>query len=252
MDALDYRNSHLGAGKAASYHQQFSRNPYRAMMWRLERRLLDSIVATNFDRAPTHLDFACGTGRVLSHLRSATRDPVGVDVSEGMLDIARAELPGCEFVCGDITANDLLQARKFELITAFRFFPNAQPELRAAAMDALSRHLGEDGILVFNNHKNRSSLVYRLARLLRRGADRRDMSDGEARALLASAGLEVSEVYHLGAIPSTERVRLLPVALIEWLETRLSGLAVLQGLSSNLIYVCRLAASGRSAQHRQP
>ncbi len=248
MEALDYRNSHLGAGKAASYHEQFSRNPYRAMMWRLERRVLDSILAENLGRAPAHLDFACGTGRVLSHLRGATQECVGIDVSEGMLDIARAELPGCELICGDITTQDLLTGRKFDLVTAFRFFPNAQPELRAAAISALARHLADDGILVFNNHKNRSSFIYRLARLLRRGSGRRDMSDGEAKALVGSAGLEVIQVRHLGAIPSTERFRLLPVRLIEWLETRLARFPVCRGLSSNLVYVCRRATDQSSAR----
>lgn len=239
MDAIDYRNSHLGAGKAASYHQQFSSNPYRAMMWRLERGILDSIINKNFACAPTHLDFACGTGRVLSHLCAVTRQSVGVDVSEGMLDIARAELSGCKLVCGDITSEDLFPGQKFDLITAFRFFPNAQSELRAAAMEALCRYLKDDGILVFNNHKNRTSLIYRLGRLLRPAPGRRDMSDEEVRALLASCGMEVAEVHHLGAIPSTERFRILPVRVIEWLEARLSKIRAFQAWSSNVVYVCR-------------
>jgi len=251
MVSFDYRQSHLGREKAASYHRQFSKNPYRAMMWRLERRELDSILDDRLSRAPRHLDFACGTGRLLSHLSQRARECVGIDVSEGMLDIARAEMPGCQLVCGDITGSDVLAGRTFDLITAFRFFPNAQSDLRTGAIVALARHLADDGILILNNHKNRGSLIYRLARLMRPHAVRQDMSDQEVRELVDAAGLIVIDTRHIGSIPSTEKYRLLPVPLLEWMERKLSRVALVRPFASNLIYVC-VHAGKRSAQQPSP
>lgn len=245
MSAMpDYRLSHQGAAKAASYHRRFRENPYRAMMWELEQEILDRILIRFLpSRSLRHLDFACGTGRILSYLRQKVTQCVGIDVSESMLDIARDELKDCSLICADITKDGVLNDQKFDLVTAFRFFPNAQDALRNEAMAALARRLDDDGVLVFNNHKNRSSLIYRLGRVLRRGNDRRDMSIREAESLARQAGLEVIATYHVGAFPSTEGVRLLPSGLLGWLERRISRIPAAAKLSSNVVFVCRRAPS---------
>ena len=40
----------------------------------------------------------------------------------------------------------------FDLVTSFRFFGNAQDELRSSALAAINRHLRPQGYLIINNH----------------------------------------------------------------------------------------------------
>jgi ubiquinone/menaquinone biosynthesis C-methylase UbiE len=50
------------------------------------------------------LDAACGTGRVSARLAAAGHDVVGVDATPEMLELARAKVPGAEFVEGRLEA----------------------------------------------------------------------------------------------------------------------------------------------------
>lgn len=238
LTTSDYRNSHLDPQKGVEYHQKFSKNPHRTMIWEIEKTVLDDILRTFFtDTKIRHLDFACGTGRIIEHCQSRASESVGVDVSESMLDVARGRLIDCELLNADITCNDVLKDKKFNLITAFRFFPNAQDELRKSASASLVSHLASDGYLVFNNHKNYSSLSYRLGRLLS-GRDLGEMRESEVREMLSWSGLTIVRTYHMGVIPSTDKYRVAPIPLLGRAERFLSRFASLRSLATNVIYVC--------------
>ena len=64
--------------------------------WDAERTLLEGWIA-GLPPART-LDVACGTGFMTRHHRG---DVVGLDQSERMLEVAREQVPGAEFVQGD-------------------------------------------------------------------------------------------------------------------------------------------------------
>ena len=202
--ALPYVERHKGRG--ADYAETFSpeANPYRAMVWRLERRALDDILRRYLVPGKiAQLDFACGTGRILGHFRDQVASATGVDVSPSMMEVARTAAPAAELIEADLTRNDVLGDRSFDLVTAFRFFPNAEPELRRSALSALARHLAPGGILVFNNHKNRNSLRRRLLRLLGRDVvTLGTMSHVEVESLVAGAGLQILEVVPLAVLPT--------------------------------------------------
>ena len=235
----DYRYSHLPSGTGENYHRRFSVNPQRAMVWELEKRILDRIVQEFFgDGDLVHLDFACGTGRVVTHLENRTRVSVGVDLSPSMLEVARRHLRHSQLIEADITRDDVLGSRTFNLITAFRFFPNAQVELRCEAMQALRRHLAEDGYLVFNNHKNWGSLTNRLARFCRRGG-RDGMTMAAVEDLVEGNGLDIVRTYHLCVLPASERRQLLPCFVLRPIEGALSRCRLFRSLAANLIFVCR-------------
>jgi len=239
---FDYRKSHLAPDYGQAYERRFHENPYRSLMWELEQRVLTRIVELFYNgRTIRHLDFACGTGRILAHLENFTTTSVGVDLSPSMLEVARQKLERGEIIEADITRNDVLGDRKFNLITAFRFFPNAQPQLRLQTMRQLVKHLDTDGFIVFNNHKNLSSLTYRLARLLRRRSGNYGMNITEVQNLLSEVGLKVAKIYHIGVIPSTENHRLLPRPLLRILEAALSRCAIFHNLAQNVIFVCKCA-----------
>jgi predicted TPR repeat methyltransferase len=234
--ATDYRSSHIGKGDG--YASSFSERPLRALVWELERRVLDEVVATRFgERRVRYLDLACGTGRVLTYLEDRVDRAVGVDVSPTMLDVARTRSTRAEIILGDVTQEDVLSGRSFDLVTAFRFFPNAEPALRAGAMEAVQRLLAPDGLLVFNNHRNSSSLMHRVARAMRRGG-REGMSPTEVLDLVDSSGFAIEATYHVGLLPITEKHALRPWALVKCVERAAFALPLPASLYQDVVYVC--------------
>ena len=235
----DYRDSHKAPSKGLEYHAKFSRNPHRSMIWEMEKSALDNVVVELFEgNWYRHLDFACGTGRIIEHMQGRAAESVGIDVSESMLAVARSRLTDAELLQADITCSDVLGSRQFNLITAFRFFPNAQDELRSSAIAGLVRHLSDDGYLIFNNHKNYSSLSYRIGRILARRS-LGEMRESEVHEMVRGAGLKIVRVYHMGVVPSTDRYRIAPIPVLHWLEKKLAKVKMLRSLSSNVVYVCR-------------
>lgn len=236
---LDYRLSHLAQEKGNSYHRTFSSNPYRKMIWKFEKRILDGILSEFLaNHELYHLDFACGTGRILAHFAARAAVSVGVDVSPSMLAVARKFLYSSELFEADLTKNDILGDRKFNLITVFRFFPNAQPSLREDSMRVLMKHLDTDGCIVFNNHKNIASMKFRLARLRGCGGST-GMSLNEVHDLLAKNGLKICKKYSLGFTPANENHTFIPIFLLQRLEQILSGYLPIWHLGENIIFVCR-------------
>lgn len=235
----DYRQSHLQKNKGQTYHSQFSNNPHRSLIWEMEQNVLSSIRCHYYaNRKISHLDFACGTGRILGHFEKDASVSVGVDVSASMLEVVRKSLPQSEIIEADITKDNVLGDRKFNLITAFRFFPNAQDSLRQEAMAQLVKHLADDGFVVFNNHKNHTSTTYRLARMLRRGGDV-GMKMTEVKELLSESGLKIEKIYHIGVFPSTEKHMWIPRFMLSALEKLFSSCNIFRNLALDLIFVCK-------------
>jgi len=197
-----YSRSHLAAEKPAGYEALYATDAWHKRLWSSEQRVLDRILTENYRGKPVKLlDFACGTGRITSFLEDKVHEATGVDVSEPMLAVARDKLKRTRLLRADLTQNNPFGQETFNLITAFRFFVNAEPKLRTAAIKVLSSLLSEDGLLVFNNHQNLLSLSMlcgRLADKARRRTPRNMMTLSLCRALAAEAGLNVVRVYSVG------------------------------------------------------
>ena len=244
---MGYTESHKTKGR--DYHETFAAqvNPHRAMLWRLEQRALDRIVQDHLGSGNvTHLDFACGTGRVMGHFVGRVSSCTGVDVSPSMMAVAREVAPGAELIEADLTTQDVLGTRLFDLITAFRFFPNAEPELRQAVVKVLARHLSPRGVLVFNNHKNRNSLPGRISRFLGRAEPGPSMTHAEVRELVTSGGLRIVETVPLASLPFSENHLILPIPLLEAMERGISGIPALTGIAQDVVYVCSKASRDRA------
>ena len=159
--------------------------------------------------------------------------------------MARNTLTGVELIQADLTCTDTLGDRRFDLITAFRFFPNAESQLRQDALTAIVRHLEPEGMLIFNNHRNRGSLIRRIVVAGRRKIRTRGqqsqwgMSRQEGYELVASAGLRVEREYSLAVLPLSDRHMLKPSGMIEVVEGCLSRIGLFAPLAQNLIFVCR-------------
>lgn len=239
----DYRDALRTSEQARHYDQVVYRpGAYDEWLWCQEQTYLSDVIDRHFGSAcPRLLDFACGSGRILSLLEGRCREPTGVDVSLGMLELARSKLRTSRLVLGDVTADPTLLTGSYDLITAFRFFLNAQEELRADALRALQRLLADDGLLVLNIHGNSLSLRFLsvFTRRLRRrpGTSLNQLSFWAMRRLLAQQGFQVVEVRGYGFLTSGWHGLLTPAVSLA-LEP-LGRLRPTKYLAVNLLVVCR-------------
>jgi len=244
----DYRHSHTKLGTGQKYAESFSQWSYRNYIWEWEKSVLNEILAkyihaSNFIH---HLDFACGTGRVLAHLGGHVAESTGVDISGDMLSAARHNVNGANLIEADLTTHNILVGQEFNIITAFRFFLNAQPELRTGAFAILSDLLSEDGYLVFNVHMNRSSLTARFLRgygKLRglRQPTFNQLSIDEISSMLQESNLEIVDMYQHGVFPIVNEDTRIPISIISSVDAVASRIKFLSNLSRYQIFVCKKA-----------
>lgn len=240
----DYRQSHVNPGRGFFYDRLYSPGTALNFYWQhFERPYLASRFATIASEHPDgrYLDFACGTGRILSVGAGYFRDATGIDVSPAMSSLARAKVPSATILEADVLTEDLdLQA--FHVATLFRFLVRAG-HLREGVLRWLRGVIADDGVLIVNNHRNANSIrgyAYRLRRLLgRSSAPPEILSDEEVRALVRTTGFEPVEDFAFGYIPSFRGHLLLPQRILLPLERRLASSPRLRRFAKNRIYICR-------------
>lgn len=239
---ISYRESHKYETKGAEYEAYYQNKTWQRFLWSREQEIILRILEKYFaDRDIHFLDFACGTGRITEFMEDRVKTSTGVDVSGSMLATAREKLKRTEIIEADITAENVLKPRKFNLITAFRFFLNAEPELRSEAMETLAELLDEKGYLIFNNHQNFGSpwirLRYAHYRKKNPGGIYNVMSIGQMKKLVEGAGLEIVEIYPAGFFnPPKIPVSFHIIRAIDWAAGKFK---FMNQLSENLIAVCR-------------
>lgn len=199
-----YIESHQAPGRGEAYDTFYAEDPEVRYLWQQERRVLRQLLRDFYPENPVHLlDFACGTGRITRFLESRVASSCGVDVSEAMLSVARQKLRRTTVLSLNLLEDCPLRAQSFNLITAFRFFLNAEPELRSAALRTLEPLLAQGGCLVFNVHQNRHSLYYGPTWLyyrLRHVPAVPTLTIDECRPLLEQVGLRICRVYPVGLL----------------------------------------------------
>ncbi len=170
-----------------------------ALTTRVVGPLLD---AAGVARGEQVLDVATGPGYVAAAALERGAEPVGIDIAEGMIAVARRDNPGIEFILGD--AEEMpFEPGGFDVVVA-NFVLNHLPQPERAAAE-FARVLRPGGRVAFSiwdeDERNR---WYGLAREtlaevgeLRKGAlpagapdPTRFADEAEARALLAGAGLD--------------------------------------------------------------
>ena len=127
---------------AAFYDALYSWKDYAA-----EAEKVHGIISGRRPAATTLLDVACGTGQHLEQLR-AWYTVEGVDVEPGLLEVARARLPGVPLHLGDMRAFNL--GREFDVVTClFSSIGYMQtPEDLLHALVNMSGHVAPGGLLL--------------------------------------------------------------------------------------------------------
>ncbi|SRR5260221_7030448 len=191
---MSYRQTHLDKGGV--YDATIASQPWDAYMAHWEASWLRQIIPELVHGGGRYLDFACGTGRITAIVAPLVSESVGVDLSESMLAEARSKCPTTHFLLADLTREDV-DIGQFDLATSFRFFGNAEPELRQAAIAAIAKRLRPRGFLIVNNHRNPRALGSLIAGL---GGSRHDMDLTHRKfgQLLAESGFRITHARPIG------------------------------------------------------
>jgi SAM-dependent methyltransferase len=241
---FDYRQSHVNPGKGGRYDALYAPGSALAFYWEhFERPYLEAQLGRVKLARPDgrYLDFACGTGRILEVGASYFGDVTGIDVSEVMLEVARAKVPAARIVRADVLTEPV-DVGTFDVITLFRFLLRAG-DLRDEVLHWLRGVIRDDGTLIVNNHRNAHSIrgvLYRIKHSIHPDAFRNDLlTDRQVEAMLRRSGFEVVEEFGFGSVPSFRGNLLAPRRVLIALERRLTGSGRLAQFAKNRIYVCR-------------
>jgi SAM-dependent methyltransferase len=102
------------------------------------------------------LELGCGTGRLLAPLMDAGLEVTGVDMSAGMLEIARQRLgaPGAKarhsLIAGDYTQMDLRGPYALAVCAMNTFMHLADPAAQVTALRHWRKHLRPGGLLILD------------------------------------------------------------------------------------------------------
>jgi|SRR5262245_5455729 len=101
-----------------------------------------------YNQGSRALDFGCGTGRSTRFLRNLGLHVIGADISEAMLDHARALDPSGEYHLIRDNITDEISPGSFDIILAAFTFDNMPSEAKANALGALRILLAASGCLL--------------------------------------------------------------------------------------------------------
>jgi SAM-dependent methyltransferase len=250
--ATNYSQRFQGTGAGSSYDSgEYGAGSHSAFLWELQRPVLAETVRqlrAEARRPLSLLDFACGTGRVLSCLEPLVESSEGIDISPQMLEVARTRCARSRLQAGDILTQPEVLGKNYDVITLFRFLLNVEPEVRGPILRRLREVIREpDGLLVANVHGNSRSLRHP-AIVWRRwhahsqpgGMMLNELSPGAARALLRDCGFRVVRQFGFGILPAAfHRSSLRGLAAV--LDRSLAGDNWSRNWSVDLLFICRPA-----------
>lgn len=175
----EYSSSHLRAGTA--YQARFVERPGRAAMWSLEQPMIRDLFSYLAPRRM--LDFATGTGRIA----------VEMDGRQALVHFGK---------------------HAFDVVSAFRFFPNAEPSLRNDVADQIAGLTKPGGHVVLNNHRSFWSLPYMAMRAAGNSDGSYGTPNADIKKLFRDRGFSCVRRYSLGVWPQTDhRAFFLPWAM---------------------------------------
>jgi SAM-dependent methyltransferase len=216
----------------------YAPDSYGSFIWELQKPIvLDSVKSLARRRQNlNYLDFACGTARVLASIQPFVTNAVGIDLSGAMLARAAQRAPAASLLKGDLLKNPTLADYNYNLITAFRFFLNADTDKRLPTLRCLAERLHEErSLLIFNIHGNSHSLD-RLAALRYHSST---MSMRQIRELTERAGLLIEAWYGFGLMPAYARAPRLQ-SIARAVDIWAARHQALRAISRDLLFVCRL------------
>ncbi len=229
MSNSSYRTSHMGTNRGQIYDQHYNQQ-YESFLWEnIEKPLIHSILSDlkETENLSDCLDFACGTGRILSVLDNYSKNTVGVDISKDMLANAKDKFPEITFINADLTEENL-DIGPFDLITSFRFFLNAENRLRKDVLATFSKYIKEGGYLLVNTHIAPWS-IHGIRLRLRKALTKREniestLSSNDLQSLVESYGYKCVARRSYRFLPTLKGKLVLPGFMFKAIDTIVSKL----------------------------
>jgi SAM-dependent methyltransferase len=215
--SLSYTGRFTAAPDAQHYENaEYAPGSYSSWIWELQRPYVQrEIEAVRRQRPRIRLlDFACGTGRVLSFVETLADESIGLDISAEMLSLAAAKCRQSTLIEGNLAESRSLITGPFDVVTMFRFILNAGPGLSSTILRILHPLLlANRGRLICNVHGNSRSLR-RFALAAHRSRQfspspqpgepppmLEQMSPRQIRDLFRQTGYRINSVYGFGLFP---------------------------------------------------
>jgi ubiquinone/menaquinone biosynthesis C-methylase UbiE len=223
----------------APHYERERHHGYHALIDRLESR-----IAIEFAHQARVLEAGCGTGMILKEVAPIAREAVGIDISPGMLEQARAR--GLNVVHGSVTQLPFPDNR-FDLAYSFKVL--AHVEKIGAAMSEMARVVRSGGHVLaeFYNPWSLRYLVKRLkppTRITHGTHDEHVFTRYDSLARVRSylpPSLEVIEVRGVRVVTPVSHVHKLPLLkdAFAFLEERASAAPVLRRLGGFMVVVAK-------------
>jgi SAM-dependent methyltransferase len=172
------------------------------------------------------LDVGCGTGTLAGRLADRGYTVVGVDPSEGMLEVMRAQRPEVEAVQASGTALPL-PSDSFDLVlTVAALHHVAEPEAVRLTLGEMARVCRPGGRILIWDHNPRNPYWSNLMRRVPQDTgEERLIPQEEIMGGLNGAGARVLSIQQLGLVPDfVPPWALRPTAAVERLAERTPGL----------------------------
>lgn len=248
MNNDKYSKTFLDPAYANSYEVRYSGHSYDDVLWNIEKhQLLKTILyIRESHRYINYLDFAVGTGRIIAFMENYVDSAIGIDISPAMIEIAKQKVKHSSLHCADITQPMDIITEKYDCITAFRFFLNADHSLKSRVIRVLAELLRDDkSRLIFNNHGNLWShklIMWPINTVCNIGKcyEKRThyMSLSQAKVLAENAGLVIDKVMGCGLLSPKARW-ILPFNILLNIESRLAKSTFARYFGVNQTYIAR-------------
>jgi SAM-dependent methyltransferase len=221
---------------------EYSADSYASYIWKLQKPKLVEVITSHRAAAPCRLlDFACGTGRILSFVEGLVDQIDGVDISPEMAEVAQTKCAKAKIRVGDILTEPNLITGDYDFVTAFRYFLNAEEEMRFRVLTKLHEYLQKrKGLLITNIHGNASSVRYAALayRRIVHGESHSQLSRSQVRRMFEETGFRIVAEYGFGVLPPLSyRTPLSGVA--KWVDAGAGRIRMLTPLSIDLLYICQ-------------
>jgi SAM-dependent methyltransferase len=257
--SLSYTGRFTAAPDAQHYENaEYAPGSYSSWIWELQRPYVQrEIEAVRRQRSRIRLlDFACGTGRVLSFVENLADESIGLDISAEMLSLAAPKCHKSTLIAGNLAENLSLVTGSFDVVTMFRFILNAGPELSSNILRILHPLLlAGHGRLICNVHGNSRSLRrFALAAHRSRHSSRspqpgepqpmlEQMSPGRIKNLFRQTGYRINSACGFGLFPRMF-YRGTGSSIFKACDKIAAGNTWLKWVSTDLLFVCEPLASG--------
>jgi SAM-dependent methyltransferase len=148
------------------------------------------------------LDVGCGTGLLAQRLSARGYQVVGVDPSEGMLEVMRARNPEVQTVRASGDALPFSSARFDLVVTVATLHHIAAPDRVRGTLAEMVRVCRAGGRIVVWDHNPRNPYWPRLmSRVPQDTGEERLIGESEIASGLTGGGARVLSVAHLGLVP---------------------------------------------------